>query len=133
METLRQYKSLQLLLLIIIFMLLYHLVPHTEGSWLWRLPPLLKELPLGINNSVDYIMYDWMPVQVWDPDLEEFEDKPLMRQVTRFISDKVRFLIELVRELLLGGQKTIVYFTGCAGQPCHGQWWLAVQLFLVTL
>ena len=111
MQTLRTHKSLQLLLLIVIFMLLYHLIPHTEGNWLWRLPPLIKELPLIINNSVEYMMNDMWPVQVWDPDIEEFEDKPLMRQVTRFISDKVRFLIELVRELLLGGQKTIVYFT----------------------
>ena len=111
MQTLRTHKSLQLLLLIVIFMLLYHLIPHTEGNWLWRLPPLIKELPLIINNSVEYMMNDMWPIQVWDPDIEEFEDKPLMRQVTRFISDKVGFLIDLVRELLLGGQKTIVYFT----------------------
>jgi len=83
-QTLRQHKSLQFLLLVIIFMLLYHLIPHKNDMW---------------------------PVQVWDPDIEEFEDKPLMRQATRFISDKVLFLIELVRELILGGQKTIVYFT----------------------
>ena len=111
-QTLRTYKSLQFLLLIVIFMLLYHLIPHTEGNWLWRLPPLFKELPSLINSSVDYVMFDWWPVQVWDPDIEEFEDKAMMRQVTRFISDKVLFLIELVRELILGGQKTIVYFTG---------------------
>jgi len=42
------------------------------------------------------MMNDMWPVQVWDPDIEEFEDKPLMRQATRFISDKVLFLIELV-------------------------------------
>ena len=111
METLRNYKSMQFLLLIVIFMLLYHLIPHTEGNWLWRLPPLLKEFPLLINNSVDYMMNDWWTVEVWDPDIEEFEDKPIVRQFTRFISDKVLFLIELVRELLLGGQKTIVRFT----------------------
>ncbi len=111
-QTLRTYKSLQFLLLVVVFMLLYHLIPHTEGNWLWRLPPLFKELPSLINSSVDYVMFDWWPVQVWDADLEEYEDKAMMRQVTRFISDKVRFLIELVRELILGGQKTIVYFTG---------------------
>ena len=112
MQTLHNYKSLQFLLLIVVFMLMYHLIPHTDGNWLWRLPPLLKEFPLLVNNSVDYVMNDWWPVQVWDADLEEYEDKPMMRQITRFISDKIRFLIELVRELILGGQKTIVYFTG---------------------
>ena len=103
MQTLRTHKSLQLLLLIVIFMLLYHLIPHTEGNWLWRLPPLIKELPLIINNSVEYMMNDMWPIQVWDPDIEEFEDKPLMRQVTRFISDKVGFLIDANQNVSSGG------------------------------
>jgi glycine betaine/proline transport system permease protein len=112
MEILRQRKSLQFLLLLIVFMLLYLLVPRSEGSWLWRLPPLLKDLPLMINNAVNFIMFDWWPIEVWDPDIEEFEQKPLMREITRSISGVVLFMIEFIREILLGGVKTIVTFTG---------------------
>ena len=56
-------------------------------------------------------MNDLWPIQVWDPVLEEFEEQPLLREIARKISFVVRFMIELVRELLLGGVKTIVTFT----------------------
>lgn len=111
-EALQQRKYLQFLLLLVVFILLYMFVPRTEGNWLWRLPPFFKELPLIINNAVDFVMFDWWPIEVWDPDIEEFEQKPLMREVTRSISGVILFMIELIRELLLGGVKTIVTFTG---------------------
>ncbi len=111
MATLQKSKPLQLLLLIVVFILLCLLVPANEGNWLWRFPTLLKSLPVVINNSVDYLMFDWWLIDVWDPDIEEYEEKPLMRQVTRSISGFVLFLIEFVRELMLGGVKTIVTFT----------------------
>jgi len=31
-------------------------------------------------------MFEWWPIEVWDPDIEEFEQKPLMKEVTRSIS-----------------------------------------------
>lgn len=111
MELLRERKYLQFILLIIVFLLMCMFVPATEGSVLWRLPPLLKQLPIMINNSVDYLMFDWWLVDVYDPDIEEYEQKPVMRQITRSISGSVLFMIEFVRELMLGGVKTIVAFT----------------------
>lgn len=107
----RERKYLQFLLLIVVFILMCMFIPATDGSWLWRLPPLLKQLPIMINNSVDYLMFDWWLIDVYDPDIEEFEKKPVMRQVTRGISGFVLFMIEFVRELMLGGVKTIVAFT----------------------
>ena len=56
-------------------------------------------------------MYDWMPIQVYDPEIEEYEQRALLKEVTRAISGSVLFLISLIREILLGGTKTIVAFT----------------------
>ena len=111
-ETLRQRKYLQFILLLIVFALLCVIITPSESNWLWRLPPLIKQLPLIINNSVDYIMFDWWLIDVYDPEIEEYEQKPLMNQFTRSVSGVILFMIELVREILLGGVKTIVTFTG---------------------
>lgn len=111
-DLLRERKYLQFLLLIVVFLLMCLLLPATDGSWLWRLPPLLKQLPLIINDSVDYLMFDWWLVDVYDPDIEEYEQIPVMRQITRGVSGVVLFLIEVVREIMLGGVKTIVTFSG---------------------
>ena len=109
---LRERKSLQFLLLLIVFTILCMVVPPSEANWLWRLPPLLKELPTIINDSVNYLMFDWLPIDVYDPDIEEYEQKPLFGEITRAISTGILFLIEFVREVLLGGVKTIVAFSG---------------------
>ncbi len=111
MDTLSENKFLQFLLLLGIFIVLCMIIPESEGNPLWRLPPLLAGLPLMINNGVDYLMFDWLPVAVYDPDIEEYEQIPIMRQFTRGVSGFILFMIELVRELLLGGVKTIVTFT----------------------
>jgi len=112
MASLLQNRFLQFLVLLLVFTALCLLIPEQEGNVLWRLPPLLKGLPLLINDSVNYLMYEWWPIDVWDPDIEEFEKKPLMREFTRAVSSVILFMIELVREILLGGVKTIVTFTG---------------------
>lgn len=72
---------------------------------------MLKGLPLIINDSVNYVLYDWWLIDVWDPDIEEYEQKPLMNQITRSASGVILFLIEFIREIMLGGVKTIVTFT----------------------
>ena len=112
MDALRERKYLQFILLIIIFLLMYLFVSPSENNILWRLPPLFKELPLIINNAVNYVMFDWWPVDVYDPDIEEYEQKPLFGQFTRAVSSVILFMIELIREIMLGGVKTIVTFTG---------------------
>ncbi|MGD2172883.1 MAG: ABC transporter permease subunit [Gammaproteobacteria bacterium] len=110
-DALRQKKSLQFALLVVVFLILCAVIPQSDGNWLWRLPPLLKKLPLIINDSVNYVMFDWWPIQVWDPEIEIYEEKPLMNELTRSVSGVILFLIEFVREIFLGGVKTIVTFT----------------------
>ncbi len=111
-EALRQRKSLQFVLLLIVFALLCLVIAPSDSNWLWRFPPLIKELPRIINDGVNYVLFDWWLIDVWDPDIEEYEQKPLMNQVTRSLSGVILFQIELIREILLGGVKTIVTFTG---------------------
>jgi glycine betaine/proline transport system permease protein len=110
-ESFKQKKSLQFILLLVIFYLLNHFIVPSESSILWRLPPALSWFPLFINDSIGYLMFEWWPIEVYDPDIEEFEKKPLVSQMTRMVSGFILFLIELIRELMLGGSKTVVTFS----------------------
>ena len=110
-SALRERKSLQFTLLLVTFGALYTLVAPSDTNILWRLPPLIKSLPGLINDGVDFLLFEWYPVDVYDPEIDEYEKKPLAKEITRSLSGAVLFLIEVVRELLLGGVKTIVAFT----------------------
>ncbi len=77
----------------------------------WRLPPLLGWLPIWINDSLFFLMNDWMPIEVWNEDTQEFKSRPIVLQISRNLTAFMTFLIELIREILLGGLETIVAFT----------------------
>jgi glycine betaine/proline transport system permease protein len=104
-------KSIQFAILLVGFFVLYFFVVPGESNYLWRLPPLFKELPSIINSSVQYLMFEWLPIQVYDPTIEDFEEKPLFREITRGISNGFLVVITFVREIFLGGTKTIVAIT----------------------
>lgn len=104
-------KPLQLCVLLVVFYALCVLIDPSEGNYLWRLPPLLKDIPFLVNDLVRGLMFEWMPIDVYDPTIEEYEQKPLFREITRAISSAFMFVIGAVRELILGGSKTIVAFS----------------------
>ena len=104
-------KLFQFAGLLVVFFALCLLVNPSENNALWRLPSLIAGLPILINDAVEYLMFDWMPIDVYDPEIEEYEQKPLLKELTRTISATILFLIGLIREILLGGTKTIVAFT----------------------
>ena len=52
-----------------------------------------------------------MPIEVWDSSIQEYKMRPLVLQITRMISSSILFLIEFIREILIGGVKTVVAFT----------------------
>jgi len=108
----RKSKPQQFGLLFLIFLVLYFFVPEDENSLLWRLPPLLKDIPMMINNLLDNLMFNWLTVPVYDPDWEMYEDKAVFRLITRSISDFLLFLIIFIREIFLGGLQTINSITG---------------------
>jgi len=78
---------------------------------LWRLPPLLGWLPIWVNDSLFFLLNDWMPIEFWNADIKEYQTRPLVLQITRVISASMLFLIEFIREILIGGIKTVVAFT----------------------
>ncbi len=104
-------KAVQFLILLAVFFILCLVISPSDSNVLWRFPPLLKQLPYIINDSVRYLMFDWMPVQVYDPVIDDYEEKPLFREMTRTVSSVFLLVINFVREIFLGGNKTIVAFT----------------------
>ncbi|MBT5226537.1 MAG: ABC transporter permease subunit [Proteobacteria bacterium] len=107
MNNFKDSRPMQFGLLAIIFLFSYHLVPHSEASYFWRLPPLLKDIPVWINTLLDNLMFQWFAVDVWDPVWKEYEPKSVFRIITRAIGSAILFLIILIRELFLGGTQTI--------------------------
>ena len=104
-------KPVQFAILLIVFALLCFLISPSEGNYFWRLPPLLKDLPSLINDTVRGLMFEWFPIQVYDPTVEDYESKPMFREITRAVSSFVLAIIVFVREVMLGGVKTIVAFS----------------------
>ena len=101
----------QFAILLAAFFALCFFIGPSESNYLWRLPALFSGLPGVINDAVQFVMFEWFPIEVYDPDIEEFEEKPLFREITRSISNSFLFVITFVREIFLGGTKTIVAFT----------------------
>jgi len=77
----------------------------------WRLPPLLGWLPIWINDGLFFLLNEWMPMEFWDSATQEYKTRPLVLQISRTITAFMTFLIEFIREILLGGVETIVAFT----------------------
>jgi len=112
MEQLKKHKSVaQFGLLLVVFAVLCLSIAPSDTNPLWRFPSLISVLPIWINGSVDFMLSEWMPIEFYDADVEEYKTRPLLLQVTRMISAVVLFSIELLREILLGGVETIVAFT----------------------
>jgi glycine betaine/proline transport system permease protein len=104
-------KLMQFALLLVVFLILCAVVVPSETNVFWRFPSLFAGLPGTINAFAEYLMYDWMLIEIYDPELEEFEESALIKELTRGFSRGVLFCIDLIREILLGGVKTIVAFT----------------------
>ena len=75
-------------------------------------------------------MNEWMPMEFWNEDTQEFKTRPLVLQITRNLTSFMTFLIELIREILLGGLKLLLHLLVGIGlmqilgqnyQVCHGQ------------
>ena len=110
-QSIQHSKPLQFTILLIIFVLLYLIIPQSENNVLWRLPALIAGVPAVLNDTVDYLMFDWMPIEFYNEEIEDFEETALLRKITRSISGAILFCIIFIREILVGGVKTIVAFT----------------------
>ena len=75
-------KLVQFVVLLIVFFGLYFLVEPSENNILWRLPPLIAGMPFLINDFASYLMYDFMPIEIYDADIDDYEKSPLIKEIT---------------------------------------------------
>ncbi len=133
MELIKKYpKAIQWVLLLIVFFALCFAIQIPEGyefakagtefidkdkldqtkySVLWRLPAFIAWMPGWINDSVYFLLNDWFPIEYFDSSVQETKSRPLVLHITRLISSSMLFLIQFIREILIGGVDTIVAFT----------------------
>jgi len=107
----RHTQQAQFAALLAIFFILYFSIDPAENNILWRLPAFLADVPKMLNNSVEYLMFEWMPIEIYNVEIEDTEESALLIEITRTMSRAVLFCIEFIREILIGGQRTIVAFT----------------------
>ena len=62
---------------------------------------ILGWLPIWINDSLFFLMNEWMPIEVWNEDTQEFKSRPIVLQITRNLTAFMTFLIQLIRETLI--------------------------------
>ena len=114
LDKVKQSRPIQFGILFLVFLFSYFFIPHSENNILWRLPPLLKDVPTIIQGILDNLMFEWLTVPVWDPVWQDYEDKTIFRIITRAISSSFLFVIIFIREILLGGARTLAFFTSDA-------------------
>ena len=110
-ETIKTSRPVQFAILVAVFLILCFAIQPSETNILWRLPALLAGVPGMINSTIEYLLFDWFPIEFYNPEIEDTEETPLLKEITRRISGVLLFLIEFIREVLVGGVKTIVAFT----------------------
>ena len=113
-NALKQNKLLQFGILILVFLLLYNVIKPSDDpllNLLWRLPALIAWLPQWLTDSIKYVMFDWITIDVYNELLEEDETISVVKEITRSFSWFILFFIQTIREFLVGGIKTIVTFT----------------------
>ena len=84
---------------------------QTKYSVFWRLPAFIAWMPGWINDSVYFLLNEWFPIEYFDSSIQETKSRPLVLHITRLVSSSMLFLIQFIREILIGGVDTIVAFT----------------------
>jgi glycine betaine/proline transport system permease protein len=112
MQYFTQHKWLQFIALLAVFFALVMAIEPTTGGNLWRLQEnIFWLLPDAVNDGLKYLINDFWVVDIYDAELDLTEESTMMKEFTRTLSGVVLFCINLIRELLLGGVKTVVAFT----------------------
>ena len=112
MQYFTQHKWLQFIALLAVFFALVMAIDPTTGGNLWRLQEnIFWLLPDAVNDGLKYLINDFWVVDIYDVELDLTEESTMMKEFTRTLSGVVLFCINLIRELLLGGVKTVVAFT----------------------
>src|SRR5690554_2636122 len=107
-----EHKWTQFVALLAVFFALVMAIDPATGGNLWRLQEtMFWRLPDIVNDGLKYLINDWWIVEIYDAELDLTEESTMMKEFTRTLSGAILFSINLIRELLLGGVKTVVAFT----------------------
>jgi glycine betaine/proline transport system permease protein len=107
-----KHKWTQFVALFAVFMALVSAIEPATGGNLWRIQETyFWLLPDIVNDALKFLINDFWVVDIYDAELDLTEKSTMMKEFTRGISGVVLFSINAIRELLLGGVKTVVAFT----------------------
>ena len=105
-------KWVQFAVLFAAFFSLTIIIEPTADNVLWRFQEnIFWLLPDTINDGLKYLINDFWVVETYDAEYDITEESTMIKEFTRGLSDVILFCINLIRELLLGGVKTVVTFT----------------------
>ncbi|ABM05109.1 ABC transporter substrate binding inner membrane protein [Psychromonas ingrahamii 37] len=106
------HKWTQFVALLAVFFALVIVIDPATGGNLWRLQETsFWLLPDIVNDGLKFLIDDFWVVEIYDPELDITEESTMIQEFTRGLSGVILFSINLIRELLLGGVKTVVAFT----------------------
>lgn len=112
MQYFTENKWTQFVALFVVFFALVLVIDPATGGNLWRLQEtIFWALPDVVNDFLKFLINDFWIVETYDAEIDLTEETTMMKQFTRTLSGAVLFSINLIRELLLGGVKTVVAFT----------------------
>ncbi len=114
LERFRESKLQQFIALFTVFLVLYYSIRPSENpttNLFWRIPAVLDWLPLWLSDGIKFVMFDWITIDVYNEALEDDEEISVLKEITRNTSWLILFFIQTIREILVGGVKTIVTFT----------------------
>ena len=112
MQYFTEHKWMQFVALLVVFFALVMAIDPATGGNLWRLQETrFWLLPDAVNDGLKFLINDFWVVETYDTELGITEQSTMMKEFTRDLSGVVLFCINLIRELLLGGVKTVVAFT----------------------
>jgi len=66
------------------------------------------DVPGYVHEYGQYLMFDFWLVDHWNPRAKRYDEWGIVRVVTRTLADSLQFIITLIREILMGGFRTIV-------------------------
>ena len=80
------------------------------------------EIPMMLQDFSQYLIFEFWLTPVYDPEIEDYEDYGRVRLFTRAIGATLLFLINLVRELLIGGFETVVSLANIFSDQSGWDW-----------
>ena len=82
------------------------------------------EIPSLIHQFGQYLMFDFLLVDHWNARGQKYDEWALVRVITRSLADGLQFLITFLREIMMGGFKTIVNVAAWFSDTGSGWTWM---------